>query len=525
MQHNPELQSASRSISLERLEFPCPSCGKRIVAPAAFAGRVGSCKGCGTKIRVPQAPASVPQSVKAIEQRKEVPVGDADAGAAFSTAQENTPSRRWRWGACVLVAAVFVIAAAVTFLMATRKPTAEELVKAAEAGDVREVERLLAAGADPNVRHYSSALAAAALENRTEVVCCLLKYGAHPEGGVTPNDFEAVTPLEWAVLHENLEMTKWLLGAGANPNWPHPKDKHIGSAVHCAATQGNESLLRLLAANRGDVNLYHRQFGTPLHVAIAAKHPHLIPVLVSLGARVNVPNPEGATPLKQASDEGDIESFNLLLKYGGKYEPDGPPKPNELAQIRSTRGSLKDTQYSTSYAASSPQRKTADSFLAALASGKLQKLTEFVVPEERKQMAAFFARMQPMADAYGELLAAMDRKFGRRVDVPCSSWLIGTRWSVGVVKMETEDEAVVTLKQESQRWGQPLNLKKINGAWLVQFNPHDSEEDIKEDEEIVAKVAPFIRNFAQRVNAGEFATPEAVLAEVENERKHGGKAR
>jgi ankyrin repeat protein len=85
---------------------------------------------------------------------------------------------------------------------------------AAEMGDVAEVERLLAGGADPNLRNWldKTPLHLAARSNQVEVVAVLLEKGA---------DADAVGPLGWRTLHtaaewNNVEVVRLLLEHGAD---------------------------------------------------------------------------------------------------------------------------------------------------------------------------------------------------------------------------------------------------------------------------------------------------------------------
>jgi len=41
---------------MDRIEFPCPACGKKLAAPANAAGKSGKCTTCGTFVRVPDRP-------------------------------------------------------------------------------------------------------------------------------------------------------------------------------------------------------------------------------------------------------------------------------------------------------------------------------------------------------------------------------------------------------------------------------------------------------------------------------------
>ncbi len=85
---------------------------------------------------------------------------------------------------------------------------------AAESGDVAEVGRLLADGADPNLRNWldKTPLHLAARSNQVGVVALLIEKGA---------DVNAAGPLGWRPLHtaaewDNVEVVKLLLEHGAD---------------------------------------------------------------------------------------------------------------------------------------------------------------------------------------------------------------------------------------------------------------------------------------------------------------------
>lgn len=128
------------------------------------------------------------------------------------------------------------------------------------ADDVREVRKLLAAGADPDVRsrHWGTALALAIRRSGTAVVTALLDAGADPNG----RDPEG-RPLLWVT--ENIGDLQALLGAGADPN-----ARWCGqTALHEAARSGEDArALVLLRAGADPLARARHYFGwTPLQMA------------------------------------------------------------------------------------------------------------------------------------------------------------------------------------------------------------------------------------------------------------------
>ena len=153
------------------------------------------------------------------------------------------------------------------------KVAAGALWKAAEAGDLKKVKELVAAGAplDARGRNGWTPLIASIAEEHLEVSLYLIEHGASP----TATDKQKWTPLMWAahwsmyVTHQNVKIAEALLDAGAEI------DAHSGDGVTALMlATGNSSLrlLRVLIARGADVNVRtagkgHYRKQTPLMYA------------------------------------------------------------------------------------------------------------------------------------------------------------------------------------------------------------------------------------------------------------------
>jgi ankyrin repeat protein len=181
---------------------------------------------------------------------------------------------------------------------------------------------------------------------------------------VDPNaaDVDGTTPLHWAVQRDDHEMTRLLLGAGANAK---NVNRYGVSALSLACTNGNGSIVEMLltagadpntelpegetalmtAARTGDPtavrvlldhganpNAKERFLGqTALMWAVAQKHPKIAEMLIAAGADVHTRSTAGFTPLLFAVRAGDQEATGLLLRSGANVNAVAPDGTTMLA--------------------------------------------------------------------------------------------------------------------------------------------------------------------------------------------------
>jgi ankyrin repeat protein len=216
--------------------------------------------------------------------------------------------------------------------------------------DVDLVERLLKAGAKPNVKNDfgSSPMAEAAKNGNAAIIKLLLKAGADPN---SPNlegqtalmavartgrvdgarllldagaDINAVeqwggqSALMWAASQKHPAMVKLLIERGANVNargvtrdWqrritaePRPKDLHRGgfSALLYAAREGCRECARHLVEGGADINLTDPDRTTPLVIALMNMRFDTAAYLISAGANVDKWDLYGRSPIYTAVD-------------------------------------------------------------------------------------------------------------------------------------------------------------------------------------------------------------------------------
>ncbi|KAH9016342.1 hypothetical protein EDB85DRAFT_1875056 [Lactarius pseudohatsudake] len=124
-----------------------------------------------------------------------------------------------------------------------------------------------------------SPLVAALYKRHFKVAELLHQHGAAVD---VTDDFDNRTPLYAASWEGSIDVTRWLLDHGADPN-----------------------------SQRDD----HR---TPIHIAAASGHLEVVRMLLGHRARIDAADNKGHTPLHRASNNGHVEIVRLLLQHGAE---------------------------------------------------------------------------------------------------------------------------------------------------------------------------------------------------------------
>jgi ankyrin repeat protein len=187
------------------------------------------------------------------------------------------------------------------------------LHQAIEKRDFDEVKRLVAEGADVNVKGGRHALRRTpltlAVGHSYEIFQYLIEHGAdvNLQTDIAHNA-GALTPLHHAIMSVNnndLKYVTTLLKHGADLNIRGMSDMQ---PIHVAAEGSNSikgdyfprvELIKLLVNNGADVNS-KAGFGTPLHYAVFGGNILGAKKLVELGADTTLTNRKGETPLENA---------------------------------------------------------------------------------------------------------------------------------------------------------------------------------------------------------------------------------
>ncbi len=121
------------------------------------------------------------------------------------------------------------------------------------------------------------------------------------------------TPLHIACEKGNLEMTRYLLGAGADPR---AGDNENSMPIHTAAIGGNVDVVKLLLDRGIDVDVRDDNGTTPLIFASYRSRNDMIDFLVSKGADIEARSNDGGSVVHGAAYSGNVELLQRLVDGG-----------------------------------------------------------------------------------------------------------------------------------------------------------------------------------------------------------------
>ncbi len=184
---------------------------------------------------------------------------------------------------------------------------------------------LLDGGAEPNVadKEGYTPLHWAAAGGHVDVANTLLTHGANADA----IDGQRASPLYWAVRNNHTDVAETLLRNGASSHSlgieasSPPKRVRTGgmsaraasyaessrqppieeTPLHTAVAQGNIRMVTLLLKHRADPNKQDSNGNSALHLAAHYGREDALSALLSSGARKDVRNKEGRTPLDEAN--------------------------------------------------------------------------------------------------------------------------------------------------------------------------------------------------------------------------------
>ncbi|GHM58178.1 MAG: hypothetical protein sL5_06130 [Candidatus Mesenet longicola] len=152
----------------------------------------------------------------------------------------------------------------------------EELLTAAESGDLNKIKSLITQGANLNTK-----------------------------------DGNGSTPLHYASWNGNLSIVKHLIEKGANLKI---KNLNNRTPLYDASLNGHLDVVRYLIEKGVDINVADEENWTPLHCAVSEGHLDIVKHLINNGANFNAKNSDGKTPLDIAIDRGHDNIKEYLEK-------------------------------------------------------------------------------------------------------------------------------------------------------------------------------------------------------------------
>lgn len=216
------------------------------------------------------------------------------------------------------------------------------LSAAALQGHREVVELLLRRGADTDVRDAEGRplLYLLILEGCLDIATLLIEKGGVP---LESRDAEGRTALHVAAWQGDLNGIELLLRHGADPN---ALDSEGRPPLHSVAWRGHMGAGRLLLRARGiNVDLACKKQGaTALSIAAQEGHTEIVAILLENGAKPDLVDHYGRSPVKVAGKRGNFSIVRLLESYGAK--PFLGPLPSFCETPSSSHSSVLKTQVS-----------------------------------------------------------------------------------------------------------------------------------------------------------------------------------
>ncbi len=190
---------------------------------------------------------------------------------------------------------------------------------AAAAGNVAEIERLVAAGANREARDGNgrTPLHVAAYRKQYEAARVLMKRGANPNA-LDAQRYDIVTI---AAVADDVPMLKVALEGGTSAK--NVTSPYNGTALIAAAHLGHVEVVKVLIAAGAPLEHVNNLGWTALIESIVLgdggkRHTETLRALIEAGANPNLADGRGTRPLALARGRGYKEMAAILEKAGGR---------------------------------------------------------------------------------------------------------------------------------------------------------------------------------------------------------------
>jgi hypothetical protein len=176
---------------------------------------------------------------------------------------------------------------------------------------------LLAGGADPNIPSQCNLFPIHRSSLRGDEPCigALLKSGADPS---PCEDVLSETPLHYAAREGHLSCVRRLLGATGELNQPN---KHMEMPVLCAASRGHEGVVLALISLGALFDVPETKHGlTVIHYVGKYGMSLALTQLLRQHVNIDVQDSDGNTPLALATAAGHVDVARALLRAGARAD-------------------------------------------------------------------------------------------------------------------------------------------------------------------------------------------------------------
>ncbi|GLH12943.1 Poly [ADP-ribose] polymerase tankyrase [Gryllus bimaculatus] len=177
------------------------------------------------------------------------------------------------------------------------------LVKAAEVGDLSELELLLKN--DPSPKQVGEALLRAGSPSVVKMI-----YQTHPEIIRGPEGSRA---LYFAAEWGRMSLLCGLLDAGLDPN---TASRSTLTVLHKAAAKGHVDCVHALLERGADISVTNNTKWSALHLAAMNGTTDCMSILVKAGADIEAQDKTGCTPLHYAARWNHVDAVKWLLMKG-----------------------------------------------------------------------------------------------------------------------------------------------------------------------------------------------------------------
>ena len=200
---------------------------------------------------------------------------------------------------------------------------ADTMIKAVKFDDVKEVQKQLSQGMDPNMTDDQGMplLVLAAREKSDQVGQALVD---NPKTNVEIVDRAGENAMMMAALNGDMDFVKLLIAKGAEVN------KKGWTPLHYAAANGHDDIVTLLLRYSAYVDAGSPNGTTPLMMAARGGHVSTAKLLLDAGADINVKNQIGLNALdfaKQYKEPDAIKGLTARMEQMQKQQHQGGSAP------------------------------------------------------------------------------------------------------------------------------------------------------------------------------------------------------